>query len=399
MLGGDGGRGARLVAHRREEPAAARAELRGLRSAHRTRQLARELHRHVAPPGLQQQRGGVAHQLSRAVRRSVHRLGNLHGLRGLGITLCRRPFAGAGTCDRAFRRPGHQRDRRRAARSEHGDEALVHPTQALHHDHLRRVVLALGRRLHGRVHDDRRAVVGLHGRHSRAQKLLVVGLLRLQRRRRTHGSAGAATDAALGGHDQVVAFHENGTRRTRLGAATAGSVAIAHHYAPARLHGQRLALKLLEKSQNVVHGYPLPLTAAWRNKIRPALHSRSAWRLDIHAKDQRGPNRCGHSGSFHKSSSPNPLLSMAKTPRSVNGKAAQSRQGKAASCGLMNPTASPPSGLTSPETIRKSPSTPTSSPQAGRRRGTRAARRRGRRPEGAPRPRRNGDPGSWKARP
>ena len=72
----------------------------------------------------------------------------------------------------------------------------------------------------------------------------------------THGSAGAATDAALGGHGQVVAFHENGTRRTRLGAATAGSVAIAHHHAPARLHGQRLALKLLEKSQNVVHGYP-----------------------------------------------------------------------------------------------------------------------------------------------
>lgn len=194
--------------------------------------------------------------MSRAVRRSAHRLGNLRGLRGLGITLCRRPFAGAGTCDRPLHRPGHQRDRRRAARSEHGNEALVHPTQALHHDHLRRVVLALGHRLHSSIHDDRRAVVGLHGRHGRAQKLLVVGLLRLQRRRRTHGGAGAAPDAVLRGHGQIVTFHADGTRRTRLGAATAGSVAIAHHHAPARLHGQRLALKLLEKSQNVVHGYP-----------------------------------------------------------------------------------------------------------------------------------------------
>lgn len=159
-----------------------------------------------------------------------------------------------------------------------------------------------------------------HGRHSRLQQALVVGLLRFQRRRRAHGSAGAATDAAFGGHGQVVAFHENGTRRTRLGAATAGSVAIAHHHAPARLHRQRLALKLLESPRMLSMDILSPLTAAWRNKIRPALHSRSAWRLDIHVKDQRGPNRCGHGGSFHKSSSPNPLLSMAKTPRSVNEK-------------------------------------------------------------------------------
>ena len=69
-------------------------------------------------------------------------------------------------------------------------------------DHLRRVVLALGGLLHSRVHDDRRAVVGLHGGDGRAQKLLVVGLLRLQRRRRAHRGAGAAPDAVLRGHGQ-----------------------------------------------------------------------------------------------------------------------------------------------------------------------------------------------------
>ena len=157
-------------------------------------------------------------------------------------------------------------------------------------------------------------------------------------------------------------------------------------------------LSSFSKSPRMLSMDILPLWVNWHNEIRPPLRaSRVAPRYPCQRSKRAESLRSWW--FLPQIIVPKPTAQYGEnTPLCQREGGAKSAR-QSGFLRLSHPTASPLSGPTSPETIRKSPSTPTSSPQAGRRRGTRAARRRERRPEGAPRPRRNGDPGSWKARP